>query len=243
VWENYTHGIPLENPINYQKILRNISCKLLPTKKKFFLRKRGGNQLSIKVLLKMKDTEQYVEAKALIDSGCTGCAIDRDFVNKHKINQEKLQHKLKVLNADGTENSSGRITHHTEVMMCMGKTHLEEMDFSITKLDDHDIFLGFDWLMEHNPEINWKAGGIRFSRCPDKCKEMERIRRSNISMDIKITEHLAKANKEWKEIVPMAYHRFTKAFKEGQYNKLPEHGIWDHKIDFKEGTDLNKLQC
>ena len=98
-------------------MLRNISCKLLPKKKKFFLRKKGGNQLSIKVLLKMKDTEQYVEAKALIDSGCTGCAIDRDFVNKNAIKREKLQHQLKVLNADGTENSSGRITHHAEVMM------------------------------------------------------------------------------------------------------------------------------
>ena len=92
----------------------------------------------------MKDTEQYIEAKALIDSGCTGCAIDRDFVNKKKIKREKLQRNLRVLNADGTENSAGRITHHAEVMMRMGKVHWEEMDFGITKLDDHDIFLGFD---------------------------------------------------------------------------------------------------
>src|ERR1700733_9918066 len=145
------------------KILRNISCKLLPGKNKFFLRKTEGNQLSIKVLLKMEDTEQYVEAKALIDSGCTGCAINREFINKHKIKREKLTCQLRVLNADGSENSSGRITHHTEIMMRMGKIHWEKMDFGITKLDDHDIFLGFDWLMEHNPEINWKTGGIRFS--------------------------------------------------------------------------------
>src|ERR1700733_11876785 len=144
-------------------------------KNKFFLRKTGGNQLSIKVLLKMENTEQYVEAKALIDSGCTGCAINREFVNKHKIKREKLSRQLRVLNADGSENSSGRITHHTEIMMRMGKIHWEKMDFGITKLDDHDIFLGFDWLMEHNPEINWKTGGIRFSRCPDKCKEMEKF--------------------------------------------------------------------
>jgi len=46
-----------------------------------FLRKRV-NQLSLKVLLKTKDTNQYVEARALIDSGCTGCAIDRDLLEK-----------------------------------------------------------------------------------------------------------------------------------------------------------------
>jgi hypothetical protein len=100
------------------------------------------------VLLKTKDTEQYIEARALIDSGSTRCAIDRDFVNKYKIKREKLQHQLRVLNADGSENSSGRITHHTKIMMRMGKIHWEEMDFGITKLDNHDIFLGFDWLMD-----------------------------------------------------------------------------------------------
>ena len=195
------------------------------------------------VQLMTKDTGQVIKAKALIDSGCTGCAIDRDFVNRNKINRTKLPRKVKVLNADGSENSSGRITHHSELIMRMGKRHEEEMDFGITKLDGHDIFLGYDWLAEHNPEIDWKTGRIRFSRCPKECGMEERIRRSNISMDIKITEHLAKGNKDWKEIAPEAYHGFTKAFEEHRFNKLPEHQIWDHKIEFKEGTDLNKLQC
>ena len=79
---------------------------------------------------------------------------------KNQINREKLPFKVKVLNADGTENSAGRITHHVELNMRMGSQHWEEMDFGITQLDDHDIFLGYDWLLEHNPEINWKMGGI-----------------------------------------------------------------------------------
>ena len=154
-------------------MIQNISCKLLLGKKNtVFLRKRG-NQLSLKVLLKTKDTNQYVEARALIDSGCTGCAIDRDFVRKNQINRGKLPHSLKVLNADGTENSSGRITHHSTLMMRMGQKHWEEVDFGITKLDDHDIFLGYDWLAQHNPEINWSTGGIRFSRCSEECEKLE----------------------------------------------------------------------
>ncbi|HEV7738740.1 MAG TPA: reverse transcriptase family protein, partial [Chlamydiales bacterium] len=62
-------------------------------------------------------------------------------------------------------------------------------------------------------------------------------------MDIKITEHLAKEKKEWKEIVPESYHQYPEVFEEIQFNKLPEHRVWDHKIDFVEGTDLSKLQC
>jgi len=184
-----------------------------------------------------------VEAKALIDSGCTGCAINRNFVTKHQINRKKLPHQLRVLNADGTENSSGRITHHIELNMWMGIKHWEEMDFGITKLDDHDIFLGYDWLVHHNPEINWKTGGIQFSRCPEQCQRMEQFRQSDISMDIKITEHLAKEKKDWKEIIPTCYHGFPEVFEETVFNKLPEHQVWDHTIDFVEGVDLKELQC
>ena len=32
-----------------------------------------------------------------------------------------------------------------------------------------DIFLGYDWLVKHNPEINWKNRMITFTRCPESC--------------------------------------------------------------------------
>ena len=28
------------------------------------------------------------------------------------------------------------------------------------------MFLGHDWLVKHNPEVNQKNGTIRFTRCP-----------------------------------------------------------------------------
>jgi len=28
------------------------------------------------------------------------------------------------------------------------------------------MFLGHDWLVKHNPEVNWKNGTIKFTRCP-----------------------------------------------------------------------------
>src|SRR5882757_5433863 len=80
---------------NYSAMIRKILCKQLPgSKKAIFIRKRG-NQLSIKVLLKTQDTNQYIKAKTLIDSGCTGCAISRTFVKKNQINRTKLDHKIR----------------------------------------------------------------------------------------------------------------------------------------------------
>ena len=31
------------------------------------------------------------------------------------------------------------------------------------------MFLGYDWLVKHNPEVNWKNGTIKFIRCPESC--------------------------------------------------------------------------
>jgi len=115
------------------------------------------------------------DSSHLINSGCTGCAIGWSFIKKYQINRTKLDHKIRVVNADGTENKAERITHHVEMKMRMGEKHWEEMDFGITELEGHDIFLGYDWLQHHNLEINWKTGAICFSRCPNVCDKLERF--------------------------------------------------------------------
>ena len=33
-----------------------------------------------------------------------------------------------------------------------------------------NMFLGHDWLVKHNPEVNWKNRTIQFTRCPGSCK-------------------------------------------------------------------------
>ena len=32
------------------------------------------------------------------------------------------------------------------------------------------MFLGHNWLVKYNPEVNWKNGTIKFTRCPRSCK-------------------------------------------------------------------------
>jgi len=31
------------------------------------------------------------------------------------------------------------------------------------------MFLGYDWLVKHNLEVNWKNGIIKFTRCSGQC--------------------------------------------------------------------------
>ena len=32
------------------------------------------------------------------------------------------------------------------------------------------MFLGHDWLVKHNLEVNWDKKTIQFTRCPNTCK-------------------------------------------------------------------------
>jgi len=48
-------------------------------------------------------------------------------------------------------------------------SHKEQLDAAVIDLDKTDMFLGHDWLVKHNPEVNWKNGTIRFTRCLEQC--------------------------------------------------------------------------
>ena len=43
------------------------------------------------------------------------------------------------------------------------------MEVAVTDLNGTDIFLGHNWLVKYNPEVNWKNRTIKFTRCPGSC--------------------------------------------------------------------------
>jgi len=48
--------------------------------------------------------------------------------------------------------------------------HIERIDTVVMYLNSMDMFLGYDWLVKHNPDINWNIGTIQFTRCLKECK-------------------------------------------------------------------------
>ncbi len=105
-----------------------------------------------------------LSTKALIDSGCTGSAINQAYIEKHNLDTKKALIPIPVYNADGTRNQGGDITEFVELSMMIGE-HCERIDLAITNLGKKDIYLGHDWLKRHNPSINWERSMIIFSRC------------------------------------------------------------------------------
>ena len=47
--------------------------------------------------------------------------------------------------------------------------HKEILEAAVMDLKNMDMFLGYDWLVKYNPEVNWKNSTIRFTRCPGSC--------------------------------------------------------------------------
>jgi len=60
---------------------------------------------------------------------------------------------FKVFNADDTKN--GEVTR-IALLKVEINGHKKQIDATVTDLNGTDIFLGYDCLVKHNVELNWK---------------------------------------------------------------------------------------
>jgi len=107
-----------------------------------------------------------LKVEALVDSGCTHTGIDKQLVKEKRIQTKKIDFSFEVSNADGTKNGEVTKVAPLEVEI---NGYKETLEAAVIDLDGTDMFLGHDWLVKHNPEVNWKIGTIKFTRCPGNC--------------------------------------------------------------------------
>src|ERR1700742_346739 len=135
---------------------------------KEFQRQRKRHEMLVPISLTTLNSGKTRSVQALLDNGCTATCIDRDYAKAEGFQQKELAVHIIAKNADGTENSRGKITHYVELMMGIGP-HQEKQRFLVTGLGKARVFIGYDWLLKHNPEIDWRSQEIKFSRCPAEC--------------------------------------------------------------------------
>jgi len=115
------------------------------------------------------DTSELYSVEALLDSGATGSLIDRDFVRSKGMNTRTLSHNIPVFNVDGSPNEAGQISEVVDVVLRY-KTHSERMLLAVSGLGKQSLILGYDWLKDHNPKIDWEKGEVEMTRCPLRCE-------------------------------------------------------------------------
>src|SRR5258707_15456377 len=98
---------------------------------------------------------------ALLDSGSSHCFVDELFAKKNKLSLSKLLSTILLRLFDGSTRNS--ISHKTTIPLTFS-TSETWMEFYVTKLDKgYSIVLGYDWLVCHNPSINWAETKVVFS--------------------------------------------------------------------------------
>ena len=122
------------------------------------------NLLFIPISLDKK--EKNVETLGLIDSGAGGKFIDQSFAREEKLETKDLENPLVVYNVDGMLNKTGTIRKYVDLSMTINGRKMNER-LLINGLGKLKIILGFPWLNEQNPVIDWKLGMVSF---PEKKK-------------------------------------------------------------------------
>ena len=128
-----------------------------------------GTSLLLPVEIRTTAISELHSIKALLDCRATGSLIDRDFVCLQGMNTQTLSHNIPVFNVDSFPNKAGQISKVVDVVLCY-KTHSKRMLLAISRLGKQSLILGYDWLKDHNPKIDWEKGEVEMTRCPLRCE-------------------------------------------------------------------------
>jgi len=128
-----------------------------------------GTFLLLPVEIGTTDTSELHSVKALLDSGATGSFIDRDFVRSKGINTRTLSRNILVFNVDSSPNKAEQISEVVDVLLRY-KTHSERVLLAISGLGKQSLILGYNWLKDHNPKVDWEKGEVEMTYCPLRCE-------------------------------------------------------------------------
>jgi len=178
--------------------------------------------------------------QALVDSGCTHMKIDEQLVKEERIKTEPIDRSFKVFNADGTKNKEVTRFVLLEVEI---NGHKEQIDTAVTDLNGMDMFLEYDWLVKHNPKVDWNKGTIKFTRCSRTCKMNHQDISFISNRRTQTTEKDKEQQKIGKKLDPTNPEDlldyicpFTHLFNKKKFEKLPDRREWDHKINLMENA-------
>jgi len=94
---------------------------------------------------------KQLKVKVFIDSRYTHTRINKQLVKDKRIQMKLINFSFKVYSTDRTKNREVTRIAQLEVKI---NRHKEYLKAAVTDLNSMDIFLGYNWLVKHNPEVN-----------------------------------------------------------------------------------------
>jgi len=151
-------------------------------------------EVTVKIGLERIDMQEGITVEALLDSGATGLVMSSEFTRKQGFKLERL---MQVRNVDRTFNQEELIENTVEVNIYY-QGHRERTEIDVIGGQKWKVILGMLWLACHNPEIDWKTGEVKMTRCPKECGKQWRPVQGKAGWE-KQEEEEAKEEKEKKK--------------------------------------------
>jgi len=183
-----------------------------------------GTSIILPIEIGTTDTSKVHSVKALLDSGATGNFINKDFVCTKGISTRNISHPILVFNVDGSPNEAEQISKVVDVVLHY-KTHSERMLLTVSNLRKQSMILGYTWLKDHNPEVNWQTGEVQMNQCPPQCEGCYVIRKEQVS---------------WKKVEAKVINICRSGpspehMKDSEEDETP---LWIYKVKYKLGDRL-----
>ncbi|XDV43397.1 hypothetical protein PO909_011882 [Leuciscus waleckii] len=159
-------------------------------------------------------------AQALIDSGSASNFISHNLLQRLNVKRKRCPQNLEIHTILGKPLGRGRICQFSPTMtLRIGCLHSEEISFLLLEGSTADIILGRPWMLQHEPQIDWKTETSSVAlnsttiESPDSDKKME---------------------------IPPEYRAFQDVFSKRLATQLPPHRPWECAIDLLPEATLPK---
>ena len=137
---------------------------------------------SMNIPLRLSSEKQkgiVIVEEGFLDSGAGGKFIDQNYARAKKLETEPLIRPIQVYNVDGTTNKKETIRRYVDLNIEVhGQTRKERL--LVTGLGKQKIILGYPWLRETNPMIDWKKGTLEWRQ--PKLQEKETQIRTTVTI-------------------------------------------------------------
>lgn len=122
----------------------------------------GQGQPALKLVLDVQI--QGRSYRALLDSGAMTNCISPAAINRHQLPwyQKKTPYRLYNLEGDNFTYNNGLVDKESDQLPCLIQGREIDTRFDVIDIRHYDLILGFPWLWENNPMVNWRTGQLRW---------------------------------------------------------------------------------
>src|SRR5258706_10238213 len=192
---------------------------------------------------------------ALLDSGSSHSFVNEAFATNNRLKFSYLLNPIPLKMFDGSTPSNVSKKVRMPITFSTGEMH--HLEFFVTNLDEnYSLVLGYDWLAQHNPNIDWMETKIMFREPKNPKKEPASSGKIDIRMVSAITmtklckdlgtstfvismtdlNPLQVAATKILDSIPAEYHEFRDVFSGEKAGTLAPHRPYDLHINVEEGT-------